>query len=170
MPRHQKSNCIIIKDVNQKSRRWERSLSDSTNHHQKTKKSIIKNHHKRCESIIKSKEKPPLRFHESSSESFCGSKWMRHRKSFTAVGAHFCCRRAHYSTHFCLHSCTPLHTTLCNCAEHWNKHFCPLCIVHKHCTMLYASTLINDKLQRTLLACECTLNIAQCNDICTRIL
>ena len=62
-------------------------------------------HHKRCESIIKSKEgekKHPLRFHESSSESFCGSKWMRHRKSFTAVGAHFCCRRAHYSTHFCL--------------------------------------------------------------------
>ena len=121
MPRHQKSNCIIIKDVNQKSRRLERSLSDSTNHHQKTKKSIIKNHHKRCESIIKSKEKHPLGFHESSSESFCGSKWMRHRKSFTAVGAHFCCRRAHYSTHFCLleaAACTELHTTLCNCAEH----------------------------------------------------
>ena len=27
--------------------------------------------------------------------------------------------------------------------------------------MLYASTLMNDKLQRTLLACECTFNIAQ---------
>ena len=113
-------------------------------------------HHKRCESTIKSKEKHPLRFHESSSESFCGSKWMRHRKSFTAVGAHFCYRRAHYSTHFCLleaAACTLLCAIVPNTETNTS-------VRYALCTNT-ASTLMNDKLQRTLLACECTLSIAR---------